>query len=385
VDATTLRVTFAAIAVVMLMLFVVAAYRPTRAPFAGWWSLALLLFMLSTLAFLANGSALQVVLNPAGNALGVAGTMTAWTAAESLRGRRPSWWLLAAGPLVALLTGALDDPAHDTWSGGAPFLALMTAGYELTAWSSWQASRHETVDGEDPAYTALTRSLAVAAGVLGLAYLARLGAYLAVGPHDPTFVRWFGTAPTTLLIIVTLVTVSFSMASLSNHQVLADLRRRASHDGLTGLLNRQAFLARATERLQALRHAELAAVTVMADLDHFKAINDGEGHATGDLVLRSFGDACRAALRQDDACGRLGGEEFAILLGDCDAEEAVAVLRRLVDDFARRRPAGLDLWPTISFGLAPALPEVTLGESIERADVALYRAKAAGRDQIVVG
>ncbi len=155
----------------------------------------------------------------------------------------------------------------------------------------------------------------------------------------------------------------------------------ASTDPLTGLLNRRSFEKRATAVMAAKPgpHA-----VVMADLDHFKRLNDTAGHAAGDRALRLFARVLREGVREIDVVGRYGGEEFACVLVDCDAETART---RLEDIRAtlRAEVARAGIPPiTASFGVAQVpVHALDLEEALRVADAALYAAKEAGRDRIV--
>ena len=124
-------------------------------------------------------------------------------------------------------------------------------------------------------------------------------------------------------------------------------------------------------------------VIVMADLDHFKAINDTYGHETGDRALRVFADTLRKSLRANDLLCRRGGEEFAITFPDCQPDVATAVLDRVRMQLQLAiREAGLPSF-TASFGVTPAFLAEDLDLLLARADAALFEAKRNGRDRIV--
>jgi diguanylate cyclase (GGDEF)-like protein len=378
-DVVTLRSTLAVVSGVLLVLFYVAAYRPTRAPFSGWWTVSLLLFVLGSLCYLANGTGGQAVLNPLGNGFGIAGTEAAWYGARSLHTRAEPWpWLLPA-PLIAVVAGAVDHPGSDVWAGGFVYLLLMTVFFGLACAELVLTVRR------DPEQASLIRALALASGVLAVFYAGRTLVFEAVGPGNALFRHGFGSAPTTLLQIVLLVTVSFSMSSLSTQQRLGDLRRRATYDGLTGLLRAQEFRARAPQEVAAFIAARRPAMLAMADLDHFKKINDQLGHAAGDMALRAFGRAVRSTLGPDALCGRLGGEEFALLFQAPDPEEAERILETMTGTFQRSIRLSDGRIPTVSIGLVPVTPGVSVQELLARADSALYRAKDGGRSRVVRG
>jgi diguanylate cyclase (GGDEF)-like protein len=121
------------------------------------------------------------------------------------------------------------------------------------------------------------------------------------------------------------------------------------------------------------RHAAVA--VLMLDVDRFKSVNDTRGHPAGDAVLAAVARALRLSLRADDLAGRFGGDEFVALLTDVTAREAQAIAERVV---ARVR---VDCAVTVSVGVACAPPAQSLDVLVQGADVALYRAKAAGGDR----
>jgi diguanylate cyclase (GGDEF)-like protein len=375
-DTVSLRVAFAVVAVAVLVLFYFATYRRSRSTFAGWWIGSLLLFITSAGLYLFNGTALQVVANPAGNVLAVSGAGCVWAAAQSLRGQAVRRTYLVPVPLVVLVASALGDPAHDKWAGGPFFLLGMALLIGLAGRETWLAGRNLGPAGSEDHATE-TLALALVSGLMSVFYVGRAAAIVAVGPDHTVFKAIFGSEVTTLLLLVLLVVVTFSMSNLANAQRTAELSRQAASDELTGLLNRRGFLSRAEAAL-ARTHPSAAAAILIADFDGFKEINDSFGHLAGDRALVAFGDACRSAVRTGDIVGRMGGDEFAILLTDGSRAEEVA--ERISERFAATRvDAPL---PTLSFGIADADSTTGLVESFGRADAALYRAKAAGRNRM---
>ncbi len=173
-----------------------------------------------------------------------------------------------------------------------------------------------------------------------------------------------------------------SMA-LANLQLRERLRAEALRDPLTALYNRR-FLQESASALlrQAARRGSSTCVALL-DLDHFKRVNDEHGHAAGDAVLRAVGNAILSTLRASDVCCRHGGEEFVMLLPDCDLGggfERMDELRRII---AAMRNDGLPA-VTASVGLA-IVPtgSVTLEETMRQADEALYAAKQGGRNRVL--
>jgi diguanylate cyclase (GGDEF)-like protein len=170
-------------------------------------------------------------------------------------------------------------------------------------------------------------------------------------------------------------------------QLEAKLRHTAMVDGLTGALNRAAFLASAKNTFETTSDPERNLVVLMIDVDHFKAINDGFGHAGGDRALVHLVATLRAGIRQIDLLGRLGGEEFGIVLIDTPPGPAARVAERLRARVAEAPVISGDrLIPmTISVGLAiRSSMDSSIEQIIARADDALYRAKGSGRNQVVM-
>ena len=169
-------------------------------------------------------------------------------------------------------------------------------------------------------------------------------------------------------------------------QVQLGLHALAHTDELTGIHNRRRFVQRAEEELERARRYGLPVALLMMDLDHFKAINDRWGHAAGDEVLRSFANTARTVMRQSDVFGRIGGEEFAALLPHTTLAGAGIIGERLLEQ-VRQQPArwsAATLPYTASVGVSVATEGSTVQALMGAADAALYRAKALGRDRLVV-
>lgn len=170
-------------------------------------------------------------------------------------------------------------------------------------------------------------------------------------------------------------------------QALEQIRQLATHDDLTGLLNRRAMLDRMQlEQRRSLRSGSPLLIAQL-DIDHFKVVNDTHGHAAGDLVLQSFADTVRRNVRDTDVLARWGGEEFVLLLCDTPAADAVTLMERLRQAVqAMQVPVPQGDGPitmTVSIGLARHTPADPLAGTLERADRALYAAKAGGRNRVV--
>lgn len=164
------------------------------------------------------------------------------------------------------------------------------------------------------------------------------------------------------------------------------LEQLAQTDFLTNLANRRHFLILAEQELsRTLRYGGALSVLMM-DIDHFKKVNDTYGHKTGDVVLQRFGELSRQTLREIDVIGRIGGEEFAVVLPQTDGEHALEVaerLRRSIGDAEVVLDQGLPLHFTVSIGVATLTgADINIDTLLSQADQALYKAKKAGRNKV---
>jgi len=172
-------------------------------------------------------------------------------------------------------------------------------------------------------------------------------------------------------------------ARIARHR---ELRAMMSQDSLTGLSNHIQLHKQLEIEVARARRGKLALSFAMIDVDHFKAVNDRYGHPIGDDVLRSLSRFLRQRLRQADAVGRYGGEEFAVILADTDAPAAARVIDKLREDFAAIKHIAPDgeFCVTFSAGVAAISSVAKPAELVIAADNALYQAKRAGRNRVVV-
>lgn len=166
-----------------------------------------------------------------------------------------------------------------------------------------------------------------------------------------------------------------------------ELERLSQYDELTGLYNRRHFLSLAQHELSRAHRYGGALSVMMLDIDHFKRVNDTHGHKAGDIALTTTGQQIRQILRETDIAGRMGGEEFAILLPETSSEAAIYVaerLRKLIAATVIDIHNGQQLLCTLSIGVATlANNEDTIENLLHNADTALYSAKHAGRNRVV--
>lgn len=255
------------------------------------------------------------------------------------------------------------------------------------AWTLLRAAfeGHQRLIAEDTVATG--RAVAAPLALLGLTFAARavFGAFapeLAARPLNEA--NAFNTGVAMAFMMGGLI-LNMVLALLVGARMVRRLRQRSLRDALTGLLNRRALaplLRRQVGRLR--RYGETYAV-LMVDVDHFKKINDSFGHAVGDAALVDLARLMREAARDVDHIVRMGGEEFCLLLPHTDLEGALKLgsrLRELVSE-ADNESACVPM--TVSVGVAVAQSaEEPADAVIARADAALYRAKANGRDRVVL-
>jgi len=165
------------------------------------------------------------------------------------------------------------------------------------------------------------------------------------------------------------------------------LEELALTDPLTGLPNRRAIDLWAEHELSAASRHDFPIWVALADLDHFKTVNDTHGHDAGDIVLKSFAAILKSNTRQSNICGRLGGEEFLAVITHVEEKESVTLaIGRIREAFANERftAAGRTFSATVSFGVAGfrGTPPPNLTDLVARADAALYSAKHKGRNRI---
>ena len=237
------------------------------------------------------------------------------------------------------------------------------AGLAILAWPVLSAS------GRFPARVMTVGTIYTAAVMI----VAGLGFHGSVALHDPVVLT---------LPLATMLAVTRMNAVLRESDT--DHRGAAVLDGLTGMLNRTALATRTAEIEHQSRMSGRPVGVIVGDVDHFKEINDRFGHETGDAVLRHIAYELRGQLRAFDLAYRLGGEEFAIILLGADAATSALLAEQLRAAVAAAPIASVPV--TMSFGVAASSAEVPFvwEDVFRRADRALYRAKAEGRDAVCV-
>lgn len=304
-----------------------------------------------------------------GGTLSVLGLTAAWRAWLCMARQAPRPVLYA--PIALAVLAWVTPPG---WSTAA------LAGSHALVWLGmlW-ALRNRRASESGPARSGLTTLFLVAAGLELLCLLPDLDAGLR-GSVDSAAVTVITRALLPLLMVLVFLLMCVE-------RVQRKLERAAAVDYLTGLLNRRSFAAagdRAVARARSQVDATRCAVA-MVDLDFFKRVNDRFGQATGDRILQHASAHMMEGARQNDLLGRLGGEEFAVLLDDVDEERARSAAERLRRN-VEKRPLRLDgesIPVTVSVGVAVLEPtDRDFDDLLRRADRAVLKAKSAGRNRV---
>lgn len=373
IDLQTLwYLTVATLTVSALLLLWERQAHPGRADVLAILSGGLLAFILGCIVAM-NRSRFPMTLGMgATNVLMMSGYLLVLNAAAGLDGRRHVRASAVALGVIAVVWAVLGTQAPAAfWNHVAALPIALASG--LTAWT---LLRSRAVQG------LRSRPLAVAiSGAHAVFYLGR--AFL-----SPVLAQWYGPDMLSAIAKATMteavlysVAMPMSFLALVREEEKRQLLRLSQTDQLTGLANRHALFSQGNRILadRAGRPVSLLAF----DLDHFKAINDRHGHAVGDDILALFARILRDEAGADALPVRLGGEEFAALLPDCDAEEALRRASGIASLFAAAavRSDGPGIRATVSIGLAA--PDCRdLSGMLASADGALYRAKRLGRNRI---
>lgn len=185
--------------------------------------------------------------------------------------------------------------------------------------------------------------------------------------------------------LVSLAPLTIASVMTTRNELVQKLQFTATHDQLTHALNRVGFYEKADEILNSGKPFAV----MMLDIDHFKHVNDTYGHSGGDIVLAGFSRLATECLRSSDILGRLGGEEFCIMLPNCSQESALAVAQRICttcSDHVFSLDNQVTLKVTVSIGLMhiPVLAKDSFEQILIKADEALYTAKESGRNRVVI-
>ena len=362
----------------LLLLFAWAQNMAIRA--VCWWGFAHMIRAASVMLFGLYGSAPDLITIDLANALLFTAFAVTWTGARVFDGRPVEPVYLVTGAVLWLLICRLPVLADAIDLRALIASGIITAYTWLTAYEFWRG-RSEQLVSRWPAIFMLFAH--------GALFLLRTP-LVKLLPWTPGNSDLFGSVWLTVLSFEALLfTISIAFILLAMAKERTELRHRtaAMVDPLTGIANRRAFLADAGAAAKRHDGNPKPSSMLLIDLDNFKSINDTFGHALGDRVLEIFTASTREALRGSDLFGRLGGEEFAVLLSDMNSEAAVTVAERIRESFAEATSEvdGNAVGATVSIGIAHcdgAVLEVP--ELLAQADRALYFAKERGRNRVEV-
>lgn len=309
--------------------------------------------------------------------------------------RGPNAVASAAAAVVGVALHADYGTGFTAWAA-APALYWLVGLVRLRAWlgiASWNigsigvtAAAVAGTAAASGGVTSPTLVFAPLTGVVAFALYPRSPLAIVVGPltlgavaaSDVIAGRW----PLSLIAVAAFGIASVLLPMLSARLVSIELehRRRAVVDPLTGCLNRHALDDRVAELEELSRISNGPIAVIAIDIDHFKAVNDGHGHAAGDRVLAHIAYTMRTSLRRFELLYRLGGEEFLLVLPGADVQAARHVADQLRIAIARSNVAGITV--TASLGVASARPPVDIAALIATADKRLYDAKNGGRNTV---
>ena len=339
------------------------------------WALSLVLVCIG-MALYALRASLPVWLGViVANLLLLSNLVFSWTGYARLFGVRRPWPWILAGYLAVTAAYLVLSYGWDSYTARVllfnALLCLISLACALLLWDQRRRVARSVL--------ALPLGVHLLQVVLGLL---RIGVTLHEGGVSQ------GQVFIVMLNSLGVMAMAFGYMSLHTGRLLDELEEQATTDALTGLLNRRGFdatLQREWRRHQRLGHG---LSVLMIDIDHFKQINDQHGHAAGDQALCWLSQMLRQHVRPYDLLARLGGEEFCVVLPDVSPEKARATAERLCHaplSFAPADGAPL-LTMTVSIGLAcsQTQPDAEPDALLARADRALYQAKAAGRNRVVV-
>jgi diguanylate cyclase (GGDEF)-like protein len=375
----TLAIVAVFVTAILGVLLIFACRREQGTNALASWGVGYLLCAIGLGLLSARGAIPSAFSIEAANAINLLGYSFMLAGARSFGGREMPLAAYLLAPLVWLIAMRLPPFQADI-----NLRVILVSGCQITftalvAYEFWRG-RAEPLLSRWPAIILLLTHAAI--------LLARVPIVIARPlDSDMDFLR---SAPFAVMIFGSvLYTISFAFLLLSLIKERGEFRHKTAAlvDPLTGLANRRAFLHEAEAVAQRRAKAREPLSVLLADLDRFKAVNDAFGHAIGDRVLQVFADTIQRTLRAHDVSGRLGGEEFAFTLPGASAQDAAQVAERIRLRFA---DAALTIGEhavasTVSIGVAStSAPMANVADLLAVADRALYRAKAEGRDRVVV-
>lgn len=360
------------------LLLLLVWVQNTRVQAVAWWASAHLMRAGSVMLYGLYGTVPDLISIDLPNVILFTSFGVTWNGARIFNGRNALPGSLIAGAALWLLA------SHWVGLGAGEFRgqlsAMIIAGYTwLTAYEFWRG-RSEPLVSRWPAIAMFFTH--------GAMFLFRTPLNALVHGHETdNFLASAWLSVLSLEAFLMTIATAFILLAMSKERTELRHKTAAMTDALTGLLNRRAFLQDAEVLLDQQIQRDRPIGVLLIDLDNFKSINDRFGHSVGDKVLQTFARTTRANLRQKDIIGRLGGEEFTVVLADASMDNAYLVADRLRKAFAASAAMvdGHVLNATASIGVSVIVdPSQDLANLISLADQALYLAKARGRNRVEV-
>lgn len=364
----------------LAMLLMLASLLRTGMPGIREWFIANVCIVIALPLLILRGAIPDMISIVMANAmLGLAGACYYAGCARFL-GQPPRWLCLTVAILALIAAIAywtyLDNHVH------MRVIVITTYSATLCASTAILLLRHRPLNRR-PYHYWFAATVAILFAVCQLLRGAYFGS-VAV----PTNILSFDTVWNVAMLIigaVTLPTMTMAAIMMVHDSMLGIVEDAANHDHMTGALSRKWLEAVAHDQLLRAQKTGKPLSLLVIDLDHFKRINDTYGHAGGDEVLKEFTRMTRNSLRDGDALGRLGGEEFGVLLPNTDTDVAIKIAMRLREQSEQHLISGSfgECHYSISVGIATARPDESFDRLSARADSALYSAKNSGRNRVV--
>src|SRR3954469_2665549 len=345
----------------------------------AWWGCAHLLRAGSIALFGMFGSVSDAISIDLANALLFTAFAVTWSGARVFDGRAPEPMYIVGGAILWILVSRTSSFVDSLDAKVLLASGIITAYTWATAYEFWRG-RGEPLVSRWPAIFMLFAH--------GALFLLRTPLAQAL-PWSPTSQVFDSVWLTVLSFEALLFTIAIAIILLAMAKERTELRHKtaARVDPLTGIANRRAFLEEITALALRSSTDPRPAVVILCDLDHFKSINDRFGHAVGDRVLQIFAQAASAELGSSDLIGRLGGEEFAMVLHDASRDKGMAIAERIRLSFedAAVEVDGCPIGGTVSMGMVIAeAGMLDVPALLAQADEALYCAKDRGRNRIEI-
>jgi diguanylate cyclase (GGDEF)-like protein len=343
----------------------------------AWWGCAHLLLAASVMLFGMYGSVPDAISIDLANAILFTAFAVTWSGARVFDGRPPEPMYLVGGAVLWLIASRTPFFANSVDAKVLLSSGIITAYTWATAYEFWRG-RSEPLVSRWPAIFMLFAH--------GALFLLRTP-LSQVLPWSPTNQVFESVWLTVLSFEALLFTIAIAFILLAMAKERTELRHKTAAlvDPLTGIANRRAFLEEMNALAQRQGQGGKPVAVLLADLDHFKLINDRFGHAVGDHVLQIFAETASAKLGPCDLIGRLGGEEFAIVLYDSGHDKGLAIAERIRLSFedAAFEVDGRPIGGTVSMGMVVAESgRLDIPALLAQADESLYVAKETGRNRI---